>query len=65
MNEGNAFSRDWKKDFYGDNYDALLAVKRVKRKYDPSESLFVWSGVGSDQWSYDLRSGWLCRVKGS
>ncbi|RJE19829.1 Berberine and berberine like protein [Aspergillus sclerotialis] len=61
MNEGNAFSRDWKKDFYGDNYDALLAVKR---KYDPSESLFVWSGVGSDLWRYDLRSGLLCRVKG-
>ncbi|PKX90057.1 putative isoamyl alcohol oxidase [Aspergillus novofumigatus IBT 16806] len=58
MNEGNAFSRTWKKDFYGENYDKLLAVKRT---YDPSESLFVWSGVGSDMWEYDLRSGLLCR----
>ncbi|GAQ12227.1 hypothetical protein ALT_9548 [Aspergillus lentulus] len=58
MNEGNAFSGTWKKDFYGENYDRLLAIKR---KYDPDESLFVWSGVGSDGWDYDLRGGLLCR----
>jgi FAD/FMN-containing dehydrogenase len=59
MNEGNAFSSTWKRDFYGDNYDRLL---EIKRKYDPSESLFVWSGVGSDMWNYDLKSGLLCRT---
>jgi hypothetical protein len=58
MNEGNAFSSTWKKDFYGENYDRLLAIKR---RYDPDESLFVWSGVGSDMWEYDLQSGLLCR----
>ena len=40
-------------------YDALLAVKR---KYDPTESLYAISGVGSDEWEYDLDSGLLCRV---
>lgn len=59
MNEGNPFSGTWKKDFYGENYDKLLSVKR---KYDPSESLFVWSGVGSDLWNNDLRTGLLCRM---
>ncbi|RHZ67136.1 putative isoamyl alcohol oxidase [Aspergillus thermomutatus] len=58
MNEGSAFSSTWKNDFYGENYDRLLAIKR---KYDPNESLFIWSGVGSDTWTYDLRSGLLCR----
>ncbi|KAJ5311992.1 hypothetical protein N7508_002822 [Penicillium antarcticum] len=59
MNEGNPFSSTWKRDFYGENYGKLLAIKR---KFDPSESLFVWSGVGSDLWNYDLNSGLLCRV---
>lgn len=44
MNEGNAFTSTWKHDFYGENHDRLL---EIKRRYDPSESMFVWSGVGS------------------
>ncbi|KAK1140329.1 hypothetical protein N8T08_010465 [Aspergillus melleus] len=59
MNEGNPFSNNWKRDFYGDNYGGLL---EVKQKYDPNGSLFVWSGVGSDEWNYDLNSGLLCRI---
>jgi FAD/FMN-containing dehydrogenase len=59
MNEGNPFSKNWKHDFYGANYDRLLGIKH---KYDPSGSLFVWSGVGSDEWNYNLNSGLLCRV---
>ncbi|RMJ21281.1 Berberine and berberine like protein [Aspergillus sp. HF37] len=59
MNEGNAFSSTWKHDFYGENYDRLL---EIKRKYDPTESLFVWSGVRSDMWEYELNTGLLCRV---
>jgi hypothetical protein len=59
MNEGNPFSGTWKHDFYGDNYERLL---EVKRKYDPKESIFVWSGIGSDHWQYDLHTGLLCRV---
>lgn len=62
MNSGNAFSRTWKHDFYGDNYDRLW---EIKQKYDPKESLWVYSGVGSDHWDYDLHSGLLCRADAS
>jgi len=59
MNEGNPFNSNWKHDFYGLHYDRLVDVKR---KYDPTESLYVLTGVGSDNWDYDLDSGKLCRV---
>lgn len=59
MNEGNVFSSTWKQDFYGANYERLLDIKR---KFDPTGSLFVWGGVGSDMWNYDLNSGLLCHV---
>ncbi|RYP57309.1 hypothetical protein DL769_009554 [Monosporascus sp. CRB-8-3] len=57
MNEGNAFDSMFKEDFYGVSYHRLV---EIKRKYDPTESLFVLSGVGSDAWDYDLNSGKLC-----
>lgn len=59
MNEGNPYNTEFKHDFYGSNYDRLM---QVKQKYDPTESLYVLSGVGSDGWNYDLQSGKLCRV---
>lgn len=59
MNEGNPYNTEFKHDFYGSNYERLM---QIKQKYDPSESLFVLSGVGSDGWNYDLQSGKLCRV---
>ncbi|KAJ5010991.1 FAD-linked oxidoreductase ZEB1 [Colletotrichum sp. SAR 10_99] len=59
MNEANAFNSQFKEDFYGESYDRLL---EVKRKYDPTESLFVLAGVGSDAWKYDLNSGKLCKT---
>ncbi|TIC96896.1 FAD-linked oxidoreductase apf9 [Colletotrichum higginsianum] len=61
MNEGNAFNTMFKEDFYGAPYDRLVTIKR---KYDPTESLFVLSGVGSDAWEYDLNSGRLCKTSG-
>ncbi|CAN9481857.1 unnamed protein product [Alternaria alternata] len=58
MNEANPFMPTFQQAFYGSNYEAL---REVKRKYDPSESLYVLSGVGTERWEYDLDSGKLCR----
>ncbi|KAJ4141799.1 hypothetical protein NW768_001017 [Fusarium equiseti] len=58
MNEGNPFNSNFKIDFYGRYYEQLL---EVKNKYDPRSSLWVLSGVGSDDWDYNLNSGRLCR----
>ncbi|KAL1611988.1 hypothetical protein SLS60_000211 [Paraconiothyrium brasiliense] len=59
MNEANPFNKNFAKDYYGEGYERLQAIKR---KYDPNESLFVLAGVGSDGWHYDLDTGRLCRV---
>ncbi|KAK4500590.1 hypothetical protein PRZ48_008779 [Zasmidium cellare] len=59
MNEANPYNSHWRKDFYGSSYERLLGIKE---KYDPTESLFVLSGVGSDEWKYDLQDGTLCRT---
>lgn len=58
MNEANPYNPDFKHDYYGTSYERLLSIKK---KYDPSESLFVLAGIGSDDWDYDLNSGHLCR----
>ena len=58
MNEANPFMPTFQQAFYGSNYEAL---REVKSKYDPSESLYVLSGVGTERWEYDLDSGKLCR----
>jgi FAD/FMN-containing dehydrogenase len=59
MNEANPFNPDFKRDYYGTSYERLM---RIKKKYDPSESLFVLTGVGSDNWDYNLNTGKLCRT---
>ncbi|POS73269.1 hypothetical protein DHEL01_v208343 [Diaporthe helianthi] len=61
LNEGNPYTSDFQKTFYGDNYEKLLAIKK---KYDPSETLYILSGVGSENWDYDLDTGKLCRAQG-
>lgn len=43
----------------GNHCDELVDIKR---KYDPIDSLFVLTGVGSDRWDYDLDSGRLCHI---
>ncbi|KAL2692532.1 hypothetical protein Neosp_002942 [[Neocosmospora] mangrovei] len=59
INEANPFTRNFQQDFYGGNYGRLL---QVKKKYDPTSSLYALSGVGSHDWDYNLDSGLLCRV---
>lgn len=59
MNEGNPYACHFKEDFYGPNYQRL---SEIKQKYDPNDSLFVLSGVGSDRWNYDLQTGKLCEI---
>ena len=57
INEANPFNSNFKRDFYGGNYEELL---RIKEKYDPTASLFVHAGVDSHAWNYDLQTGDLC-----
>ena len=62
MNEGNPLSSTWKRDFYGKNYQRLMDIKL---RYDPSESLYIRSGIRSDVWQYDMQSGLLCCIEES
>lgn len=57
INEANPYSASWKKDFYGENYDRLV---ELKKRYDPTGTLFTLSGLGSDEWDYNLTTGKLC-----
>jgi FAD/FMN-containing dehydrogenase len=58
MNEANPFVPNFKQDFYGTFYSRLLDIKA---KYDPDNSFWVLSGVGSDGWDYNMDTGRLCR----
>ncbi|KAF3068429.1 putative isoamyl alcohol protein [Daldinia childiae] len=42
-NEANPFTTNWQESWWGDNYEALL---QVKRKYDPRGLLKCWKCVG-------------------
>ncbi|KAJ8112324.1 hypothetical protein ONZ43_g5419 [Nemania bipapillata] len=59
MNEANPFNSEWKHDFYGTSYERLV---RIKRQFDPTYTLSVWSGVDSDFWEYNMDSGKLCQT---
>ncbi|KAF3012671.1 hypothetical protein E8E14_011563 [Neopestalotiopsis sp. 37M] len=59
INEANPYSSSFKKDFYGENYEQLV---QLKQKYDPTNTLYALSGIGSDEWDYNLTTGKLCRV---
>ena len=57
LNEANFEEVHWKENFYGVNYDALLAIKK---KYDPHDLFYAKTAVGSDAWTVD-GDGRLCR----
>ncbi|MCJ1266043.1 hypothetical protein MMC22_005925 [Lobaria immixta] len=58
MNEADPQTPNWKKDFYGPNYNRLYAVKQ---KYDPDHLFYAPTAVGSDHWQ-ESSSGALCRA---
>lgn len=50
VSESNYFNANWQREFWGDNYEKLLAIKT---RYDPEGLFFVRHGVGSEGWSDD------------
>lgn len=56
MSEADQDNPDWKKDWYGANYDKLLSIKK---KYDPKMFFYAAKAVGSDYWNLD-KSGKMC-----
>ncbi|KAF3401999.1 putative FAD-linked oxidoreductase, partial [Penicillium rolfsii] len=49
---------DWKQNFFGSNYDSLYAIKK---KYDPFNTFYAPTAVGSDEWQVEA-DGRLCRA---
>lgn len=62
MNEANPYTTEWQHDFYGESYDRLA---QIKKRYDPTESLYVLAGVGTEAWDYDMDTGYLCKTVSS
>jgi FAD/FMN-containing dehydrogenase len=50
VSESNFFNDHWQRDYWGNNYARLQAIKS---KYDPDGLFFVHHGVGSEDWSLD------------
>lgn len=57
LNEADPNQPDWKRAFYGANYNRLLAIKN---KYDPYRLFYAPTAVGSDFYFID-DDGRLCR----
>jgi FAD/FMN-containing dehydrogenase len=50
VNETDYFEPSWQQEFWGANYQRLLAIKE---KYDPEGLFFCHHCVGSEGWSDD------------
>ncbi|KAF2686056.1 isoamyl alcohol oxidase [Lentithecium fluviatile CBS 122367] len=59
MNEADFANPRWKEEFYGENYEALV---EVKRKWDPEGVFWARTAVGSEDWVEDGGQR-LCRVE--
>lgn len=62
ISEATYDNPDWKKDYFGSNYDDLLAVKN---KYDPEHVLWQNTAVGNDQIWMLSPEGRLCPMSTS
>ncbi|CAG8263694.1 unnamed protein product [Penicillium salamii] len=63
VNEADSWDPEWRKDWFGDEYDWLLSVKR---KYDPDDVFWCWRCVGNEGWEEVTGGtlfGPLCKVK--
>ena len=60
MNEATWDNPNWKEDYFGANYAALLAVKAL---YDPMDLFWANAAVGSDVAWVRAADGRLCRPK--
>lgn len=58
MNEADFRQPDFQTQFFGDKYDALLAIKA---KYDPQRLFWATKAVGSEYWSV-AEDGRMCRA---
>jgi hypothetical protein len=58
VNEADFNQPNWKVDFFGSNYDKLLAIKN---EWDPTGVFYALKGVGSDAWTV-AEDGRMCRV---
>ncbi|KAL1857403.1 hypothetical protein Daus18300_010376 [Diaporthe australafricana] len=59
MNEATWDNVNWKEDYFGANYDALLGIKD---KYDPQGLFWANAAVGNDKYWKATTDGRLCRV---
>ncbi len=57
MNEADPYQPNWQKEFYGENYAELRAVKK---KWDGNDLFYATTAVGSEAWSASP-DGRLCR----
>lgn len=58
MNEADFQQPDFQTQFFGDKYDALLAIKE---KYDPDRLFYATKAVGSDYWTV-ADNGRMCKA---
>lgn len=69
LNEANVDEPNWKDDFYGQQYEKLV---KIKKTYDPRSVFYATTAVGSDEWEIrgapfmgvTTQNGRLCRVGG-
>lgn len=59
VHESNIFTQDWRRSFWGSNYQRLLGIKR---KYDPDMLLKCWNCVGFEDME-DGKAGFRCQDK--
>ncbi|KAI0436305.1 hypothetical protein F4803DRAFT_239968 [Xylaria telfairii] len=60
MNEATWNNPHWKEDYFGSNYEELLAIKE---RYDPTYVFWANAAVGSDRYWKAMADQRLCRVK--